>query len=329
MTAFSGSTRLPSRPFGHTELRVTSVCLGCAPLASMPDVFYPVPEEQAVAVLRTAFHSPIHFLDTAAAYGDGESERRIGIVLRELGGLPSDYVLATKADRDPQTGDFSGEQTKRSIERSLRLLGVDRLQIVHLHDPEDSTFENIMARGGAVEVLHDYKEAGVIGALGVAGGPIDLMTRYVETGAFDAVLTHNRYTLLDRSANPLLDLAASRGMAVLNAAPYGGGMLAKGPDTWAKYAYRAAPPELVERVRKIDEVCQGYNVPLAAAALQFSLRDPRITSTIVGMTRPERVAQTVGLALHPISEELWPQLEAIVGADARALDWGSKELPMS
>jgi D-threo-aldose 1-dehydrogenase len=280
----------------------------------MPDVFYPVPEEQAVAVVRAAFHSPINFLDTAAGYGDGESERRIGIALRELGGLPPGYVLATKADPDPRTGDFSGEQTKRSIERSLQLLDVDRLQIVHLHDPEYSSFEELMAQGGAVEVLQQYKEAGVIVALGVAGGPIDVMIRYVETGVFDAVLTHNRYTLLDRSASPLLELAVNRGLAILNAAPYGGGMLAKGPDIWAKYAYRDAPPELAERARQMGEICRHYNVPLAAAALQFSLRDPRITSTIIGMTRPERVAQTVDLALHPIPDELWPQLDAIAGA---------------
>ena len=174
-----------------------------------------------------------------------------------------------------------------------------------------TTFEEMIARGGAVDTLQQYKNEGVIGAIGVAGGPIDLMIRYVETGAFDAVLTHNRYTLLERSANPLLDLATSRGMAVLNAAPYGGGMLAKGPDQWARYAYREAPPELIQRVRQIDQVCQQYNVPLAAAALQFSLRDPRITSTVVGMTRPERLAQTIKLALHPIPDDLWSQLEAI------------------
>jgi D-threo-aldose 1-dehydrogenase len=107
-------------------------------------------------------------------------------------------------------------------------------------------------------------------------------------------------------------------MAVLNAAPYGGGMLAKGPDAWAKYAYRDAPPELVERARQMDAVCWRYEVPLAAAALQFSLRDPRIASTVVGMTRPERVAQTVDLALHPIPDELWSQLDVVAGADARA-----------
>ena len=313
MTTDSNPGQLPRRPFGQTELQVTPLCLGCAPLASMPNVFYPVPQEQALAVLRAIFHSPINFLDTAAGYGDGESERRIGVVLRELGGLPPGYVLATKADSDPRTADFSGEQTKRSIERSMRLLGLGRLPIVYIHDPEyaTTTFEDMMARGGAVDVLHRYKDDGVIGAVGVAGGPIDLMIRYVETGAFDAALTHNRYTLIDRSANSLLDLAACRGMALVNAAPYGGGLLAKGPDAWDKYAYQKAPPELVERVRRMDEICRRYNVPLAAAALQFSLRDARITSTIVGMTRPERVAQTVELALHPIPDDLWPQLGAI------------------
>lgn len=316
MTTFSDRESLPKRPFGRTGLQVTPICLGCAPLASMPDVFYPVPEEQALAVLRAAFDSPLTFLDTAAAYGDGESERRIGIALQELGGLPCGCVLATKADRDLRTGDFSGEQTKRSIERSLRLLGVDHLQIVYLHDPEFATtsFENMMAPGGAVDVLQRCKDEGIIGVLGIAGGPIDLMIRYVETGAFEAVITHNRYTLLNRSANPLLELAARRGMAIVNAAAYNGGILAKGPDMWPRYAYQTAPPEVAARVRHMRKVCQHYQVPLAAAALQFSLRDSRITSTIVGMTRPERVAQTLDLARHPIPDELWPQLDAIAGA---------------
>ena len=313
MANASGPESMPRRPFGKTPWQVTPLCLGCAPLASMPGLFYPVPEEQAIEVLRATFNSPINFLDTAAAYGDGESERRIGLVLKEMGGLPPGYVLATKADRDYKTGNFSGEQTKRLIERSLRLLGVEHLQIVYLHDPEyaTTTFEQIMAPAGAAHTLQQLKQEGVVGAIGVAGGPIDLMSRYVETGAFDAVLTHNRYTLLDRSANPLLDAATSRGMVAINAAPYGSGMLAKGPDSWSQYAYREAPPELVERARKMSRVCEQYNVPLAAAALQFSLRDPRIRSTIIGMTRPERVAQTLQLAQHPIPDDLWSRLEAI------------------
>jgi D-threo-aldose 1-dehydrogenase len=303
---------LPHVPFGPTDLRVTPLCVGCASLGDMPETFaYSVPEDSALATLRAAFGGPINFIDTAAAYGDGESERRIGLALRELGGLPAGYVLATKADRNLQTGDFSGEQIKRSIEGSLRRLGLDYLQIVYIHDPEHTTFENIMGKGGALEVLQRFQSEGVIGHLGISGGPIDMMIRYVETGAFVALETHNRYTLLNRSAGPLLDIAAARGVAVVNAAPYGSGMLAKGPDAYARYAYQDAPTALIDRTRRMAAVCAEYGVPLPAAALQFSLRDSRVTSTVVGMTRAERIAQTVELSQHAIPDELWSRLDAI------------------
>lgn len=306
------SADLPQRTFGQTALPVTAICIGCAPLGDMPSTFtYSVTEAQALETLRAVFNSPFNFLDTAASYGDGESERRIGLVLRELGGLPAGVVLATKADRDMQTGDFSGDQIKRSVERSLRLLGLDRLQLVYLHDPENTTFEAAMASGGPVPVLLRLKAEGVIEHLGVAGGPIDLMMRYVETGVFEAVITHNRYTLLDRTAGPLLDLATQRGLGVANAAPYGSGILAKGPDAYPRYAYRDANSKEIERTRQIVALCQGYDVPLAAAALQFSLRDARITTTILGISRPERVAQTIALAQHPIPDELWDGIETL------------------
>lgn len=314
MSDFSYPIALPLHPFGRTGLQVTSICLGCAPLASMPPLFSPVPQEQAFELLRATFKSPIHFLDTAAGYGEGESERRIGVVLKEMGGLPADYVLATKADRNPDTNDFSGEQTKRSIERSLKLLGLDRIDIVHIHDPEyaTTTFEEMLAPGGAVDVLQHYKDQGIIKAIGIAGGPIELMTRFVETGSFDALLTHNRYNLIDRSANQLIEAATNRGMAVLNAAVYGGGMLAKGPDNWSKFAYREASPHLIETVRQIESLCRHFDITLGAAALQFSLRDPRITSTVVGMTQVERVRETIALAQLTIPDEFWQQVEKIV-----------------
>src|SRR5262245_38029498 len=117
---------LAKRPFGKTPYSVTPLCVGAAPLGNMPETFkYEVGEEQARTTLRAFFKSPINFLDTAASYGDGESERRIGLALKELGGIPPGYVIASKADRDFKTGDFSGDQIKRSVERSLRLLGVD------------------------------------------------------------------------------------------------------------------------------------------------------------------------------------------------------------
>src|SRR3989440_10061241 len=133
---------LALRPLGNTGLAVTPLCIGCAPLGNMPETFaYTVQEEQALATVRAVFGGPINFIDTAASYGDGESERRLGIVLRELGGLPPGFVLASKADRDLHSGDFSGEQMRRSVERSLRLLGLNQLQLLYLHDPEHTTFE--------------------------------------------------------------------------------------------------------------------------------------------------------------------------------------------
>jgi D-threo-aldose 1-dehydrogenase len=297
---------------GGTGLSVSPLCVGCAPLGDMPETFgYGVEEERALRTLEAVFESPINFLDTAASYGDGESERRIGEVLKGRGGLPDGVVLATKADRDLQTGEFSGEQMRRSVERSLRLLGLDRLQLVYLHDPEHASFEDLMAPGGAVEVLRDLRDEGVIEHLGVAGGPIDMEIRYVQTGLFEAVITHNRYTLLDRSAGPLLDVAAEMGIALLNAAPYGSGILAKGPDVYARYAYQEASAEMVERATAMQEVCRQFDVPLAAAALQFSMRDPRVASTIVGLSRPERVGQTLDLASRSIPEELWERLDRL------------------
>jgi D-threo-aldose 1-dehydrogenase len=305
-------------------LPVTPLGIGAAALGNMPETFdYSVAEDLALATLRAAFRSPIGLIDTAAAYGDGESERRIGVVLRELGGVPPGYLLSTKADRDLHTGDYSGEQIRRSVERSLRLLQLDRLELVFLHDPEHTSFAAAMAPRGPVEVLQRLRSDGTIAHLGIAGGPPDLLMQFVETGAFEAVITHNRFTLLNCTAEPLIELASQRGLGVLNAAPYGSGMLAKGPAAYPRYAYTAAPAEVVRRAEQLAAMCQRYGVPLAAAALQFSLRDPRIHSTIVGITRPERIAQTLDLAAVAIPNELWDEVGSVGDAatDPEAVRW--------
>lgn len=316
---------LPLRPFGNTGLQVTALAVGLAPLGSMPETFgYEVSVDQALATMHAIFRSPINFLDTAASYSDGESERRIGLALREYGGVPSGYVLATKVDRDLQTGDYSGDQVRRSLERSLRLLGLERLQLIYLHDPEHTTFENVMSRSGPLAALRQFQEGGIIEHIGVAGGPIDLMIRYVETGAFAAVITHNRYTLLNRSAEPLLQMAHRRGVAVVNAAPFGGGILARGPREFPHYAYVPASSDLLDRATRMEAICRRAGVPLAAAALQFSVRDPRVVSSIVGVSKPERVQQLVDLADHRIPEHVWAELEAVgpVEGDPEAGRWG-------
>lgn len=305
---------LPLRPLGRTGLQVTTLCAGCSALGNMPETFgYTVAEEQALATLRALFASPITFFDTAASYGDGESERRLGLVLREMGGLPAGRVLSTKADRDLQTGEFSGAQMRRSIERSLRLLGLPRFQLLHLHDPEHISFEEAMAPGGPVETLLACQEEGLIEHLGVAGGPIDVMTRFVETGIFEVAISHNRYTLLNSEADALWDVCLKYGVAAINAAPYGSGILAKGPALYPRYMYAQADAALIAQARQIEHLCQTYGFPLAAAALHFSLRDPRIASTIVGISRPERVEETLALAAYIIPDAFWSEVAAITG----------------
>lgn len=297
------------RPLGGTMLSVTPLCVGTSALGNFPQQYgYEVGTPQALSTLREVFKGPINFIDTSNNYGDGESERRIGAVLAELGGLPSGFVLATKVDPAPGSSDYSGKRVRASLAESLRRLGVEHLQLVYLHDPERVSFTEATAPGGAVETLVALRDAGLVEHIGVAGGPIDLMQDYLALGVFEAVISHNRYTLVDRTAEPLLMDASEQGIAFVNAAPYGGGMLVKGPEAQPKYRYELAGDGILARVREMQQACQAYDVPLAAAALQFSLRDPRVTSTIVGISKPERVSETMRLAEWLIPDELWEKL---------------------
>ncbi|HEU5383901.1 MAG TPA: aldo/keto reductase [Ktedonobacteraceae bacterium] len=303
---------LALHPLGATNVQVPPLCVGCAALGDMPGTFaYSVAEAQALATIRAIFEGPILFADTAASYGDGESERRIGGVLRERGGLPPGFVLSTKADRDLQTGEFSGDQMRRSVERSLKLLGVDRLQICYLHDPEHIGFAAAMAPDGPVEALQRLHDAGVIQHLGIAGGPIDLMTHFVETDQFTVAISHNRYTLLNQEADMFWGVCQQHGVAAINGAPYGSGILAKGPSTYPRYMYGHASDAYLQRAFALEALCQRHHVPLAAVALQFSLRDPRIASTIVGISKPERIQETMRLAQLPIPEDMWEEIAAL------------------
>ena len=307
---------MKTRPLGKTGLDVTPICIGTSSLGNFPAQYgYEVDEERAIATMLRVFEGPYNFIDTSNEYGGGESEKRIGKALARAGGLPPGFVLATKVDPPVGSNDFSGARIRRSVEESLERLGVDHLELVYLHDPEKTTFEDCMQKGGAVETMLALKEEGVIGHLGVAGGPIDLMLRFLATGAFEAAISHNRYTLVDQSAEPLIADCVRRGVAFVNAAPFGGGMLVKGPRKQPNYCYRPAGPRTLARVQAMHDLCTENGVPFAAAALQFSLRDPRVTSTIVGITEPQRVAETEALAAHPIADSLWQQLQTLAYTD--------------
>ena len=298
------------RPLGRTGLLVSPVCIGTSPLASMPEHYgYEVGRERAEATISAALAGPFNFIDTSNNYGDGAAERSIGRVLAAAGGLPPGYVLATKADADAQTGDFSGERVKRSVGESLERLGLDRVQLMYLHDPElHLSFAEAVAPGGAVEALAELRDQGVAGHLGVAGGDVAMLGEFIATGVFDVALCHNKFTLIDRSAEPLMDDAVRRGVAFVNAAPYGGGILAQGPDAQPRYAYEQAGPVVLDAVRAMQRACAAHGVPLAAAALQFSAGDPRVTSTVVGVSAPSRIAETARLLTQPVPEELWAEL---------------------
>jgi D-threo-aldose 1-dehydrogenase len=173
------------------------------------------------------------------------------------------------------------------------------------------TFAEAMRKGGPVEALVALRDEGIVDHIGIAAGPIPMLLDFVGTGLFSAVLSHNRFTLVDRSAEPLMDETRKRGIAFVNGAPYGGGILVKGPDVQPKYAYRPAKEEVTHAARAMHRACAAHGVSLSAAALQFSLLDPRVASTVVGITNPSRIAETVALARHPIPQSLWDELETL------------------
>ena len=142
-----------------------------------------------------------------------------------------------------------------------------------------------------------------------------MLQDFIGTGLFDVVLCHNKFTLVDRSAEPLMDDARQRGVAFINAAPYGGGILAQGPDAQPRYAYERAGPAIRLSVLAMERACAAHDVPLAAAALQFSVRDPRVASTVVGLSDPARIEETASLMTLPVPDDLWAELESLTPGD--------------
>jgi D-threo-aldose 1-dehydrogenase len=155
------------------------------------------------------------------------------------------------------------------------------------------------------------KEEGLAEAVGLAAGDVGVMMPILRDWDFDALITHNRFTLVNRNATPMIDFAVGKEIAVLNAAPYAGGVLAKGSDSFPRYVYQEASAQMLDPVRSVEAICVKHSVPPGAAALQFSIRDERLTSTICGVSRRERVRQTLAWAEWPIPDSLWEELAAL------------------
>ncbi len=307
------------RPLGTTGLTVSALCLGGGPLGGMPELFgYDVPEANAVSLVRRVFDSPIRFIDTSNGYSQGDSERRIGRAIAAAGGLPPGMVVATKVDA--KDGDYSGRRVRRSVQESIERLGLEHLPVVHLHDPEFHPFAQLSGAGGAVEALVALRDEGVIGHIGVAGGDVREIRRYVELGVFELLLTHNRWTVVDRSAAELIDVAIARGMGVINGAVYGGGLLADPHGGGTKYGYRPASAETLHAIQSMAELAERNGTDLATVALAWSLSDERLASTVVGFTKPERIERLVAAATLDLPAAFWAELESLTPGPANWLD---------
>ena len=290
-------------------LNVSPLTLGTSPLGRDTEPGSPE-EDAAVRFAEQLFDSSHAFIDTSNNYAGGRSEAVLGLAIARKGTDAATRVIS-KVDCDPETGAFDRDRVLRSFEETTTRLGVDRLPLLHLHDPYTVTFDEAIGRGGAVEGLIELRESGRVDAIGVAAGPVGMMARYVETGVFDAVLIHNRFTVVDHSAAPVFADAHERGMTVFNAAPFGAGILATGTREGAMYGYRPATPELQEWVSRLERVAASFGVSLPAVALHFSLRSPLIDSTVVGISSAQRLAQLDELAATPIPDEVWAELEAL------------------
>lgn len=298
---------MKKQAIGDSGISVTEIGFGTAALSGMPDTYgHDVTEENARDTIHAIFDSPVNLIDTSRNYGQGRSEQRIGAVIRERGGLPEGFVLSTKLDRDMETGRFDAAQVRRSVEESLEALGTDTFQILHLHDPEHARdLSEITAEDGALAELFRLKEEGLVKATGIAMGRTDILLSLVKNWPFDVVLNHNRFNPLNRSAKPVFAAAAAAGMSIFNAAPYAGGVLAKGSQNLRRIAYQVADDAALEPVRAIEDLCEQYGIAPGSAALQFSRRKPEITSTIIGVSKPDRVRQTLDWSGELIPTAFW------------------------
>lgn len=310
---------------GNSAVEVTELSFGAAAIGNL---FSAVEPAQAAAAVDAAWDEGIRYFDTAPHYGLGLSERRLGEALRAR---PRDsYALSTKVGRvlDPlpdggpaasgglsegfavrathrRRWDFSAAGIRRSIEDSLERLGLDRIDIAYLHDPDDHAEA---AFHEAYPELEKLRAEGVLGAIGAGMNQTAMLTRFVRDTDVDVVLCAGRHTLLDQSAlTELLPAAAARGRSVVVGGVFNSGLLAD-PRPGATYDYAAASLNLLDRALRLKAVTEGHGVPLRAAALHYPLTHPAVAGVLVGTRSPDEVRDAAALLRKPVPDDLWDEL---------------------
>lgn len=286
--------------------------------ASLGYLYAPLSDEEADAVVEAMWAAGIRLYDTAALYGGGLSEVRLGMALARH--PRSEYILCTKVGRSRPFGqprapdgsgdmwDFSYDFALRSVADSLQRLQTDRLDVVHIHDP-DNFLEQAMQ--GAYRALERLQDEGVVGAIGAGSNSEVALAELARRGRFECFLLANRYTLLEQRALPeLLPLCLERGIAVIVGGVFNSGVLATGTGPGATYEYRDAPPEVRERVRRLGEACARHGVSVKWAALQFPLGHPAVKSLLLGGRSIAHLEENLGLLHTPIPQTLWTELKA-------------------
>jgi D-threo-aldose 1-dehydrogenase len=316
-------------PIGSTGVRVTRLGFGAASIGGLYDV---VDHAVAMDTIAAALEVGVAYLDVAPQYGLGMSERRLGEGLR---GVPRErYVLSTKVGRlirrsgevppgvaadaspaqfpgvDPDLRimwDLSRDGVRRSLDESRARLGIERLDIAFIHDPDDHM---AMALDRAAPALVELREQGALGAIGVGANTVDVLQRFVEQADIDVILLANRYTLLDQSALArLLPACLERGIAVVIGGVMNTGLLAD-PRPGATFDYVTASPELLDKAQRLAAVCARHGVSLKAAAVRFVLAHPAVVSVLAGVRRRARLEEYATLFATPIPAALWDELRA-------------------
>lgn len=293
-----------------TQWKLPAVGLGTA--AWMPP-FSPIPQAQAAELVGYVNARGTGFFDTSPLYGRGKSEKWLGGALQ---GVPRDsYFISSKAgyvlheeeqsEKKWLRTEWSRDNILHSVEASLKRLGVDYIDVIHLHDP-DCCPEDALKYG--LPTLVELREQGVIHAVGAGMNQSELLMEFAESDSFDCFLLAGRYTLLDQGALPLLDRCQEKGIALFLGGVYNSGILATGSRPGARYGYRPAPPEILERVQRLEAVCERYTVPLRAAALQFSLAHPAVKSLVIGAQTTGEYQEALDGIQVAIPADLWAEL---------------------